>query len=36
MSKEVQYELMHGVSSFDACLSLHNNTASSLVQSWGD
>lgn len=26
----------HGVSSFDACLSLHNNTASSLVQSWGD
>lgn len=26
----------HGVSSFDACLSLHNHTALSLLQSWGD
>jgi len=26
----------HGVSSFDACLSLHNNNALMLVQSWGD
>lgn len=26
----------HGVSSFDACLSLHNHTAFSLLQSWGN
>ena len=26
----------HGVSSFDACLSLHNHTALMLVQSWSD
>ncbi len=26
----------HGVSSFDACLSLHNHTALSFVQSWVD
>ena len=26
----------HGVSSFDACLSLHNHSALTLVQSWGD
>ena len=26
----------HGVSSFDACLSLHNHTALMLAQSWGD
>ena len=26
----------HGVSSFDACLSLHNHTALALAQSWGD